>query len=53
MGVVSGGARVDSLGGVQVLACVLPHQQGGADVHVEGANDALLRNLHTYIQQLQ
>lgn len=36
-----------------MLPCVLPDQQGSAHVHVEGADDPLLRDLHTHIQQLE
>lgn len=37
----------------EVLPCVLPNQQGGADVHVEGPGDPLLRDLHAHIQHLE
>ena len=41
------------LGGCeQLLSRVLPDEEGTADVHVEGADDTLLGDLHTHIQQL-
>ena len=39
--------------GVEVLPRVLPDEQGGTHVHVERADDPLLGDLHTHVQQLQ
>lgn len=36
-----------------MLPRVFPNQQGGAHMHVEGADDPLLRDLHTNIQHLE
>lgn len=37
----------------EVLPCVLPDQQRGTNVHVEGTDDPLLRDLHAHVQHLE
>lgn len=37
----------------EVLARVLPHEEGGGDVHVEGADHSSLRDLHARVAQRQ
>lgn len=36
----------------QLLPGILPDEQSAAHMHVQGADDALLRDLHTHIQML-